>query len=179
MPRNMGIGKLGESHLVFVRKFRWTLKGKYLTEWYNKSVNIDYSVKFLTLSTYEIYDKNGAVAIHEWADRMESGEYQDEELLFITYDGCGNELYARKFTGLKVTNRSNHFDYTDSDVSMHRVVITFEKCEIIPVTDEKHFPVVTKETEINFLNAKTWLDKEPKTGVPFHEFKSLNKEKND
>jgi hypothetical protein len=173
MPRqNMGLGKLGNPDLTFVRKFRWTLKGKYLNEWYNKSVNLDYSIKLLTFSTYEVYEKDGKIAIHEWADRMESGEYQDEELLFVTYDGCGNELYARKFTGLKVTNRNNHFDYADSDASMHRVVVTYDQCEVIPVTDQKHFPVIDKETEINFLNSKTWLNKEP--GIPFNEFKALN-----
>lgn len=150
MAQNMGIGKLGNPHLIFVRKFRFTLKGKYLEESYNTDVEINYSKKTISFATYEVF-VNNEIPIHVWADSIESQQHEDEELILTTFNGIGESLYAKKFTGLKITDRSNKFDYSDNDVSKYHIILTYENCEKIPVKE--------KEIELNFLNSKIFIPK--------------------
>jgi len=150
----MGMGDLGKPEMVFVRKFRWTLKGKYLSEMFNKSVGINYYHKHLTIGIIEVYEKGGSdkTHAHAWAELLESGEC-DEELVFTTFDGCGKELYAKKFSGLKIKNRYNRFDYSDNEEAVHEVSVSYDSCEDVPTTEEVH-PTESREVWVDHLNAK-------------------------
>jgi hypothetical protein len=55
----MGIGDLGKPEMVFVRRFRFTLKGKYLSEMFNKAVEIDYHARKLYVFIIEVYEGPG------------------------------------------------------------------------------------------------------------------------
>ncbi len=155
ITHKMGIGKMGEKDIKFVRKFRFVLVGKYLNEWYNKTFYVNYTTKTITLSAYETVDESG-IHIHNWADNMENGKYHDEELTLTTYDGCGHEIYKRHFSGLKLLSRENDFDYSLSDVACHLVQLTYEKCDILPVTKDVH-PTTKREAEVDHLNAKLFV----------------------
>lgn len=153
----MGIGKLGNPNLIFARQFRWTLKGKYLQDHWNKSVNIQYTDKTINLSAYEVFMEDGTIPIHVWAEGMEKGEFKDESLILTTFDGCGYPLYAYKFIGIKLKSRHSDFDYRSSDVSYHKITLTFDKYRKHQST-ESYFPLKKEEkAEVNFLNAKTWV----------------------
>lgn len=154
MTQNMGIGDIGKPHILFVRDFRFVLKGKYLSESFNKAVQVDYANKELTVSIYEVCEKpTGEIHAHTWADKLESGEYKDEELHLTTYDGCGNELYSRCFQGLKIVKRKNGFDYSSSEAACHVVSLSFEKYEKKPTTDRVH-QTMAVEASVDHLNAR-------------------------
>ncbi len=128
MGANMGIGNLGLPGLVFVRQYRFLISGEHLGDDFNFSVHIDYVKKIIKIAAYEVID-DGVIPIHEWADGMEAGKYLDETLLLVTLDGCGKELYRRRFWGLDITGRENAFNYSSSDVTTHEVTLRYEGCE--------------------------------------------------
>ena len=156
---DMGLGELANPNLIFVRQFRFLISSEHLSDSYNFAVHINWTEKVLTLDAYEVI-VGGSVPIHNWADAMERGDYPDESLGFVTLDGCGNELYRYKFSDLKITGRENYFIYEKSDVSMHKVTLSFGKSEKMSVTSDPH--KIMKDmtlAEVNHLNAKGWTAK--------------------
>ncbi len=162
MPQQMGLGDLGKPDMIFVREFRWILKGKYLSEMFNKTVGVDYYNRRLLVSIYEVYEsateaQGKKTHAHAWADRLESGEWNDEELVLITFDGCGNELYAKRFSGLEVKGRQNKFDYSSSEAAAHEVLLSYKSCEDVNTTKDVH-PTKPKKAQIDHLNARLFIE---------------------
>ena len=156
MSQQMGIGELGNPSTVFVREFRFIIKGKYLSESFNKSVSFDYTGKRIFLQIYEVC-KEGEIHAHTWADGVENGQYQDEELQLITFDGSGEELYSKKFYNLKVVHRRTRFDYSSNEVGTHEVILSYEKYENVPVESTIH-KTQPRKTHIDHLNARMHID---------------------
>lgn len=158
MTQQMGIGPLGNPEIIFVRKFRFILEGKYLQGQWNKAVDVQWTNHTIIIRAYEVI-VDGIVPIHEWADAMEKGKYLDEELTLTTYSGVGEPLYCYKFTNPHIFNRENNYDYSVSDECNHEVHLSYETCEKIPVKNDSKWvePKNVEELEVNHLNAKIWV----------------------
>lgn len=170
--RPMGIGLLGDPSLVFVRKFRYTLKSEHLPCDFVVSTKIDYKERTLSFVYYDVKKEGEADGIHalKWAQRMEYKVYPNETLELCTYDGCGTELYKVKFFGLELLEHKSDFDYNTSDVSAQQIKVSFTDYILddlvfkypSSVTKQTKLGIKTnipvydsnaEETELNFLNA--------------------------
>lgn len=168
MAINMGLGKLGDPSLVFVRKFRFLLKGNYLDKNFVNKVSVDYQNKTLSFSYYEVYEKispfTTEIPIHKWGKLMEENPTK-EQLTLTKYDGCGNELYKEVFSGLKVLGQKSDSAYADSDASTRDFVLSYETCDHTahPI-DWNNLPVIVakrpeqKEFKVSHLNATRFID---------------------
>ncbi len=153
----MGLGNLGKTDLIFARQFRFIIGSEHLSEHYNLSVHIDWIKKNIILDVYEVVE-DGKVPIHDWADAMERGDYHDESLNLVVFDGCGAELYGYKFHDLKITGRENYFSYESSNISLHKVTLSFGKSEKTNVTYNMHAVMENKPmAEFHHLNEKSWV----------------------
>ena len=128
--KDMGIGPMGNSKAIFVRKFRWALEGKDFDDkvtlsphWF-KTVAIDFSRSQLSFQVYEIITEGMEdLEIQAWLDK----ETHDTEVLNLTtYDGCGKPLYAYSFFAPVVVEDSMSFDYASSEESLRNILIKFE-----------------------------------------------------
>lgn len=153
----MGLGELGGPDMRFVRKFRFLISGDHLSNLFIFSAHISWIGKKIQLTVYEAYKDGNGIEIHNWADAMEENKYPDESMILTTLDGCGMEIYKRKFSGLKILERENNFDYSDSDISTHIVTLSYEKYEKLPVdteikTEMKKEPLA----QVDHLNGRMW-----------------------
>jgi hypothetical protein len=182
--RSMGIGPLGDPTITFVRKFRWTMRGTNLREHFIKKVAFDFKKKLIDLDVMEVVCQgDDDIDVQRWLE----AEWRNEQLTFATYDGCGTPLYEYKFTGLELVEDKSDFDYTSSEESSRKIKVSYtdytrtfmlapkgqvtsypKKCfkwklqsEDSPneylVKTEMRAALDVEETEINFLNAKTWI----------------------
>lgn len=120
--RNMGVGKLIDPNLIFVRKFRWTLESDGLPETWTTKVDIDFKNQELMLEVFEVVDTTkDDIDIQSWLAK----DLQKEWLTLTTYDGCGNELYQYKFGRLSIMEDKMGFDYAVSDPSIRKVKLHF------------------------------------------------------
>lgn len=183
----MGVGKLGDPSIVFVRKFRWTLEGKNLEENFLKKVEFDFKAKTIKLDAMEIAETGKDINIHQWLE----SDLSKEDLKFTTYDGCGSPLYSYWFSNIEVIADTCDFDYFSSEESTRHITLTYElfarKCHLVktkvPVTSnelvKKHFHLMLsvddgmivpqkvkvthrpalkiEESEINYLGDKMWV----------------------
>lgn len=183
--RSMGIGELGEPTTVFVRTFRWTLRGKRLQEYYMKKVSFDYAAGLVHAEAYEVVTPDGQdIGVQAWLE----GDLRDEELVFTTFDGCGRELYEYRLSGLTLLKDTAEFDYATSDAATRKFTLKYtstkrkflaqpaeKKSETfrpkrfdwsiavsgsdtetpIKLSDRPQLQI--EETEINFLSSKTWI----------------------
>jgi hypothetical protein len=182
VQNNMGIGKLGDSHTVFSRKFRWILEGTNLPSHYVSNVSFDFVAKTIHFSYYDVVTsgQEGMQAL-VWADNIIEKKHFNETLTFTTLDGCGNHLYKLTFKDLSVISHTADFNYDSSDCAKTNLTIKYEIVhkELINCPDQfkrynwklsvcgKEFPFFWRidsrpslniqETEVNYLNEKTFL----------------------
>lgn len=125
-PRqSMGMGKLGDPTLVFVRKFRWTLEGKDLDEGFVKSIKFDFKEKTLSFKAMEIAESGKDINIHAWLEN----DLSKEKLIFTTYDGCGTPLYTQTFSYFELLSDTSDFDYASSEESYRNIVLKYKNCD--------------------------------------------------
>ena len=180
--KNMGLGELGDPTTVFVRKFRWTLKGTRISEHFFKRVEFDFKHQQLVIACMEVVASDSTdIEIQKWLE----SNLETEVLTFTTYDGCGVPLYEFKISGLKVLADNCDFDYATSDVSERKALLQYNKLERTflakgdpRLPKKKHYTWTAQaagdlrsvdvkvtnrptldieETEINFLSAKMWV----------------------
>jgi hypothetical protein len=181
--RSMGLGDLADPTMMFVRKFRWTLKSTVLQEHFVKKVDFDFTKQVLRIQVYEVVNTaEDDINVQKWLE----SDMSKDILVFTTYDGCGTPMYQYELTGLMLLEDKANFDYSDSDVSTRHIGIAFEemkrtyfgkeqnkisvpkkgfKWKIRVQGSQDSYDVKVKarptvdiqETEINFLNAKTWI----------------------
>lgn len=136
----MGMGELGESTTIFSRKFRWTLGGKYLPKDFMKKVSFDYFNKKITFEYYDIKTPKSSFAGLNWAWIFNAGEdgekLRDEVLRFITFDGCGNPLYAITFSGLIMDSHTSDFEYASSDEATQKIAIRYLHADLCTESDK-------------------------------------------
>jgi hypothetical protein len=180
----MGLGPIGAPDTIFVRKFRWTLKGDHLSEYFVTKVAFDFVAKVIDIGVLEAVLPNDTdIEAVRWLEHP----WDKETLTFCTFDGCGVPIYDYVFSGLTLTSDTADFDYSSSDPSIRKIKIKYDKCvrnsrlnrvksepkpskkgfdwtvsvagtEAEYATKLVHRPQVDiEETEINFLNAKTWI----------------------
>ncbi len=168
---NMGIGKLGDRNLIFIRTFRYTISAKNLPEHLTKNLSIDYLNKTIGLSIYEISEGNKPkhnIQVHKWLENV------NKPLTITTYDGCGNPIYQMVLKGLKLLSRTSEFNYSVSDITTQEIKLSFNEYKFKyeknadfgksmpePKTKEPERPckcnLELEETEISHMNAKTWI----------------------
>lgn len=135
--RPMGIGKLGGSNMIFVRKFRFSLTGSHLEDWSIKAVSVDLTGKMLRIKGYEVIDTGdnnkyrtpntgNDAPIEVWAQGLSEGRWPQEVLMLTTFDGCGKALYEYTFEGLSMLDRRLDFNMASSDESCQRLVVGFK-----------------------------------------------------
>lgn len=180
---DMGLGQLGSPSVVFVRKFRWTLRSTVLREHYVKNVQFDFVKQVIRLNVMEVVcAEDDDINVQKWLE----GDLSRDVLVFTTYDGCGTPLYQYAIDGLTLLEDRAGFDYAVSDESERSVGLGytglkrtyFSKAQPKVSTPKKGYrwrlkaqgyadlydidatgrpSVQIEETEINFLNAKTWI----------------------
>lgn len=180
-PRMMGLGEAGSPELIHVRKFRWTLEGTHLPEHFMKSVKFDFKKQEIEFDYIEVVTNEDDIIIQKW---LENTNFGTEKLTFTTYDGCGSSLYQYQFGGLTLLSDTASFDYADSDSSVRRVKLHYDEYkrrflahgepslkhekkgfDWTASVEDVEFDVKVssrpslsiEETEVNFLNAKTWI----------------------
>ena len=179
----MGIGRkgMGDPNAIFVRKFRWTLEATHLSPYWLRSAQIDFSNKKILIVYAEVWTPPGTIPAIEWVESMKKKTWPDEALRFVTYDGCGNELYRYDFTGIEIIEDKSNFDYADEDIGTREVAISFSdfdfevqpqksKTEIELLQDEidnlrkelhkyqeQKLEIQNSAVPINFMHDKTWL----------------------
>ena len=180
VSRPMGMGKLGDPTLVFVRKFRWTLEGKDLDEGIVKSIKFDFKAKTISFKAMEVAESGKDINIHAWLEN----DLSKEKLIFTTYDGCGTPLYTQTFSYFELLSDSADFDYASSEESYRNIVLKYRHCDRarhgikkpepyrkkrfdweLSIDKNEAFKVKVnnrpnlkvEETEINFLNGKMWI----------------------
>lgn len=182
--RSMGLGSLGEPETVFVRKFRWTMRALDLDPHYMKKVEFDFAKKLIHFEAMEVvFPGSKDIQIQAWLE----SDLSKETLVFTTYDGCGKPLYQYNFSHLEVVSDKANFDYSVSDESTRNVTLSYKDYERVfhagpekPVVVKKGYDwrlrlagdfvgveydvkvearptLEIEETEINFLNSKTWI----------------------
>jgi hypothetical protein len=151
---NMGLGELGSCKNIFVREFRFLFSFDHMGADFNHSITFDRVKKEIKFKNYEI-SRDGVVLIQNWIDAMLNNEFPDETMVLSTYDGCGNELYRKKFSGLKVQAVVSSFNCSTSECAMPEVCLSYESYQDVPVSGEKHKTQV-KETQIDHLNERSW-----------------------
>lgn len=156
-PISMGLGQLASNEITFVRQFRFLFSFDHMGADFNYSINFDRVKKEIKIRNYEVARADGSLPYQEWIDAMLNGDYPDETLTLTTYDGCGNEIYKRQFTGLSIKSCSSSFDMSDSEVSMPETCMTYEGYKNIPIGTVKH-PTYPKATQVDHLNGRTWTD---------------------
>ena len=123
--RTMGLGRLADPNLIFVRKFRWTLEGEGLPETWNTKVDIDFKKQELLIEMFEVVDTTkDDIDVHTWLAK----DLTKESLVLKTYDGCGNELYQYEFKCLSMLEDKMGFDYAVSDPSARKVRLQYNNC---------------------------------------------------
>lgn len=178
---NMGLGELGNPNIVFSRKFRWILESTNLPSHYVSDVSFDFVTKTVNLSYYDIII-NGKEGMHalQWADGLANKKYFDETITFTALDGCGNHLYKLTFKDLTLVSHTANFNYESSDCSKTLLTVKYDIVhkQLIACPDQfdryswsfeiggKEYPISwsgnkrptlhIEETELNFLNGKTW-----------------------
>lgn len=155
-PINMGLGELGSVDITFVREFRFLFWFDHMGPEFNHSITFDRVKKEIKFKSYEIY-KDGKVLIQDWLDAMVNGAFRSETMTLATFDGCGNELYRKKFTGLKVKGCTSSFNCSSSECSLPEVCLSYDTYENVPVGSEPH-PTKAKPIQIDHLNGRTWRD---------------------
>lgn len=123
----MGIGHIGQPNMVFVRKFRWALEASNLGDHFIKNVKLDFHRKLVEFDCYECYEDTPKpeIEIQKWAE----SDISKEVMTFTTFDGCGASLYQYKFIGLQIVADSAFFDYSETDASFRRLVVSYDKHE--------------------------------------------------
>jgi nucleoid-associated protein YejK len=149
----MGIGALGTTSLVFVRKFRFILSSEHLSSDWIRNLTIDWRAKNLLIEAYEVFTED-IVPIRKWAKEMEEGKYENESFTFVTLDGLGNELYKYRFEGLRIFGKFNHFDYAASDKSVLELHVSFRSYTELPPEQGKYPVDNARPLEVNHLNEK-------------------------
>lgn len=176
---NMGIGKLNNPNLTFVRKFRWTLEGDNLPEYLIKDIAFNFSKQSIKFNAYEtVIAGDSDVTIHKWIAQDLAGKH----LSFTVYDGCGVALYGYKFHDLILVSDKCDFDYAKSDISCRKLKVRYGKVEKTFLPQENKTKTnmfqwelsvngISKiklenadrpnlhieETEVNFVDSKTFM----------------------
>ena len=152
----MGLGELGSPTNTFVREFRFLFSFDHMGPEFNHSITFDRVKKEIKFKNYEIYRSDGRILIQDWVDSMINGAFPDETMFLSTFDGCGKELYRKRFTGLKVKACVNSFNCSSSECAMPEVCLSYETYKDVPVGNELH-PTKAKEIQIDHLNGRSWI----------------------
>ncbi len=180
--RAMGLGELGNPQLTFVRKFRWTLNSLTLQEHFVKKVDFDFAEQVIYLEIMEVIrPEDNDINVHQWLE----SDLSKDTLVFTTLDSCGVPIYQYEISRLTLLGDKSFFDYSLSDESCRSVKLHYDHLSRTFFGKNKKTNIVKKgftwkmkveggsnvydikminrpslnieETEINFLNSKTWI----------------------
>ena len=206
LSRDMGLGRLADPTMVFVRNFRWTLTAESLDgtdslpEWFQTKVKVDFYHNKLYFESLEVMCHDNVL---NWIESVKANPDKKRWMVLTTYDGLGNQLYTYQFNGISIGEREVNYDYDSSDVATQKITIYFtdysltqteaqvreqpnleqlakqaepnwnvhnradwrvsfaddqnNKTEARKIILDSRPSVEVEETEINYLNAKSWI----------------------
>jgi hypothetical protein len=170
----MGIGEIGKPSTVFVRKFRWTLSGKKLSESFVQKVAFDFVARTVAFEVIEAWTPEKGIEIQSWLE----SNLSNEVLTFTTYDGCGKSIYQYEINKITLLANKSDFDYESSEVSTRKIVIFYEniiRSELMetykqsaPETYKQSAPETYKQSA-----PETYKQSAPKHCVNFDDTKGL------
>lgn len=185
-PINMGIGPIGDSNIVFVRQFRWTLEAESLdgTEslpsYFQKSVKVDLYKNTLHIKAYEVAVKDNILV---WADAVQKDPEKNRWMVLTTYDGCGYPIYRYQFNKLYIVERDVDFNYDSSEVATHCISVAFENFtrEFLYEPPQDNYEEVSTVWQASFagttrssVNVPVKLDDRPKIEIEEQEINFLS-----
>lgn len=111
--------------IVIPRTFRWTLTNENYPDihWWMKSLKTDYVGKKITLEVFD--DAKGA--IFNWIQSLVDEDKNASTAVLTHLDGTGNPISLLNFGGMKIEDHMTSYDYGNSDVLTHKVVISYTK----------------------------------------------------
>jgi hypothetical protein len=136
-PRqDMSMGKLGNPDTFFVRQFRWTMESPSSDRWnddsldshYAKNVEFDFLDQILKMEAMEMILAGQGMRLHSWLRSVKNPK-NERELIFKTYDGCGNVVYQYTIKGLLLIGDSASFDYNSSEVASRKIILQYRELE--------------------------------------------------
>lgn len=184
--QSMGIGVLGAASTFFVRKFRWTIKSDVLQEHAVKRINFDFANNTMQIEAYEVV-VDGKINIQDWVDSklpdvlvfttydgcgVAIYSYEISDYLIVSdtsdFDYESSEVSTRNITvqykHLKHIHHLNKQKQKELDFeSKHKHIwkicmqsdYAVKSSETVVV--KKRPTLKIEETEVNFLNSKTWI----------------------
>ena len=127
--RSMGLGRIASPTITFARKFRFTLEGTGLPEYFVKKAYVDYFYKVLSFAYLDVHDGDESFSALKWARNLEDN-HKDSILTLTTYDGCGATLYKVTFKDLRLIDHTSDFDYESSDPSAQNIAVKFATWDV-------------------------------------------------
>jgi len=111
--------------IVIPRTFRWTLANENYPDirWWVKSLKTDYVCKKIILEVFD--DAKGA--IFSWIQALVEEDKNASTAALTHLDGSGNPISLINFSGLKIEDHMTSYDYSNSDILTHKVVISYAK----------------------------------------------------
>lgn len=122
--------------LTLVRKFRWALESNdnILPSKFVKSINFNWVAKTCSIEILEAHTKseNGTktVSALKWVEDHYFDPSKKFELIFSTFDACGNTIYTKTFKNCNVnTICPVNFNYDDSSGNTIIAGVSFDTWE--------------------------------------------------
>lgn len=111
--------------IVIPRTFRWTLTNENHPDihWWMKSLKTDYVSKKIILEVFD--DAKGA--IFSWIQALVDGDKNANTAVLTHLDGSGNPISLLNFAGLKIEDHMTNYDYGNSDVLTHKLIVSYAK----------------------------------------------------
>lgn len=165
IPHPMGIGPIGHPRTVILQKFRWTLAGTHLSENSPQRVSFDFIKRIIKFDcVLAVFPGQADCEVLQWLDR----DLFKEELVFSTFDGCGNYIYESRFSGLTLLENTSVFDYSISEVAIQQITLSYNNSYRKSLLSKDSTVELRKslagsshqleEVELNFLNSKLKLN---------------------
>ena len=116
-----------DKNIYIIKKNRFTLSGATLPEMFVKSVDINFIKKTLEVELYGVCDK-GVFPCHDWLDEFKNNS---EDFVLTIWDGYGVKLFKYLFHVPKLKDRTESFNYDDTDELIITSVFSFNEVERI------------------------------------------------
>ena len=111
--------------IVIPRTFRWTLVNENHPDihWWMKTIKTDYVAKKITIEVMD--DAKGT--IFNWIQALVEADKSASTLTLTHLDGCGTPISLINFINLKIEDHITAYDYGNSDILTHKLVISYSK----------------------------------------------------
>lgn len=124
---DMGSHPAQSASIVIPRTFRWTLTNENHPDihWWMKSLKTEYVNKKLIIEIFD--DAKGA--IFNWLQALVDKDKNSDNLTLTHLDGASEAISLINFSGLKIEDHITNYDYGNSEVLTHKIIISYSKAK--------------------------------------------------